>query len=377
MGMRYELNHKPSLRVVEKCDKVKSLNELALLDAKGELPIAHQFIEADKMTSQSSTLAPDFYQNAQDIIANGDPSAVKVWYDFSLTLKEVPLVYKQIYQTLSDRSLPELIPVKDFAPKSDFFFSQVLDGEAVMLNEIKQEGMTSVSLQINAGGYIKSFREMLFDNSLKEATMRDQAARGYRNYLNAVYMNPIVSFTGTVKDTLFDVSCIKTTPKSTMSWFEKNWHIVKAGINRAKKWNVDNQLNAQFVAVMNEETESWFQDATDEVNPDGNKRYPSLTNFMRSRVIYNGASMKDGDKPVVYTGCATGTIFLVPIGVKHFVEFEKVPLTVITDEGLANNLGAKTTVMYDCRGQYASTDGIIRINLIPLLDSANADSPMG
>jgi hypothetical protein len=37
-----------------------------------------------------------------------------------------------------------------------------------------------------------------------------------------------------------------------MSWFEKNWHIVKAGINRAKKWNVDNQLNAQFVAVMNE-----------------------------------------------------------------------------------------------------------------------------
>ena len=51
--MRYELNHKPSLRVVEKCDKVKSLNELALLDAKGELPIAHQFVEADKMTSQS------------------------------------------------------------------------------------------------------------------------------------------------------------------------------------------------------------------------------------------------------------------------------------------------------------------------------------
>ena len=80
--MRYELNHKPSLRVVEKCDKVKSLNELALLDAKGELPIAHQFIEADKMTSQSSTLAPDFYQNAQDILQMARELLLKIWHDF-------------------------------------------------------------------------------------------------------------------------------------------------------------------------------------------------------------------------------------------------------------------------------------------------------
>lgn len=374
--MRFELNHNPSLRVVEKCESVKSFKELLTLEGKGELKADHRFVIANSNTAQS--LAPDFYQNAKDIVANGDPSPVKVWYDLSLTMKEVPLVYKQIYQTLSDPSLPEYIPIKDFAPLSDFFFSQVLDGEAVFLNKIKQEGMTSVSLQINAGGWIKSFREMLFDNSIADANMRDQAARGYRNYLNAVYMNPIVSFTGDLKDTRFDASCIKTTPKSNMSWFEKNWHIVKAGINRSKKWNVDNQLTAQYVAVMNEETESWFQDATDELNPDGNKRYPSLTNFMKNRVIYNGASMKDdADKPVVYSGVATGTILLVPVGVKRFVEFEKVPLTVITDEGMANNLGAKTTVMYDCRGQYASTNGMIRIDLIPLLDTANPDSPMG
>lgn len=373
--MRFELNHNPSLRVVEKCESVKSFKELLTLEGKGELKADHRFVIANSNTAQS--LAPDFYQNAKDIVANGDPSPVKIWYDLSLTMKEVPLVYKQIYQTLSDPSLPEYIPIKDFAPLSDFFFTQVLDGEAVLLNKVKQEGMTSVALQINAGGWIKSFREMLFDNSIADANMRDQAARGYRNYLNAVYMNPIVSFTGELKDTRFDASCIKDTPKSKMSWFEKNWHIVKAGINRSKKWNVDNQLNAQYVAVMNEETESWFQDATDEVNPDGNKRYPSLTNFMKTRVIYNGASMKDGDKPVVYSGVATGTILLVPVGVKHFVEFEKVPLTVITDEGMANNLGAKTTVMYDCRGQYASTNGMIRIDLIPLLDTANTDSPMG
>jgi predicted transcriptional regulator len=379
--MSFELNHKPHVRFItkENAQGAKNFNELLDLERKGEIKakkvVSHKNIIAP--TAQGTTIAPDFYSDIDDLIESGKlPENLRIWFDFTKTLEEVDLVYKRIYQTVSDKSLPETILVKDFAPITDFFFTQVLDGEAVLLNDIQGKGLESINLQINAGGWIKSMREELFGNGMREMNMRDAAARGYRNYLNAIYMNPIVSFAGVQDDTLFNATSIKATPKGTMTWFEKNWHILKAMKNAAAKYKVNEKVTCQYVPVMNEVTASWFEDAVDAIDSSGNKRYPSLMNFFKNVIIYNGATMKDLDKTVVFSGIADGVVMYVPIGCKHFVEFEKIPLTLITDNGLANNLGHKTSVMYDCRGMYATTSGLFKAELVPLSDTNNTDSPL-
>lgn len=373
--MAFELNHIPEIRFLS--DEVKgarSMEEVFAMERKGQVIAKNKAVI--KPTSQAGTLAPDFYDGVKALVDTGVPENLKIWYDFSRSLEQVPLVYKQLYQTLSDRNLPEVIPVKDFAPITDFFFTQVLDGEAVLLNDVEGKGAGIVTLQINAGGWLTSFRESLFGNGVREANMRDSAARGYRHYLNAVYMNPIVSFAGVPNKTLFNASSIKDTPKASMTWFEKNWYILKAMIQASAKYKKENQISCTYVPVMNEVTFSYFVDVADAVNPDGNKRYPSLMNFFRNAVVYNGAHLKDKEGTVIYTGIEDGAILYVPIGCKHFVEFEKLPLTAIADEGLANNLGAKTNVLYDCRGMYATTDGMFKAQVVPLTDTNNADSPM-
>ena len=85
-------------------------------------------------------------------------------------------------------------------------------------------------------------------------------------------------------------------------------------IQASAKYKKKNQISCTYVPVWNEVTASYFIDVADAVSPDGNKRYPSLMNFFRNTVIYNGAHLKDKEGTVIYTGIEDGAILYVPIG---------------------------------------------------------------
>jgi hypothetical protein len=57
---------------------------------------------------------------------------------------------------------------------------------------------------------------------------------------------------------------------------------------------------------------------------------------------------------------------------RGFKELVKQPLTMITDEGRANNLSTKETVWWDCRGIIAQPQTYaFKFKLIPASDTTN------
>lgn len=360
-------NKKNDLMDLEKLVDSQKVQSFKLPD----FPSAHK-----NLSMQGQTLPPDFYNWIKDLAEAGQLPDSQYLLDLTEPQLGVDLVFKKLYRTISNSEFPETIPIKDFM-MSDFFFAQHMDGEAVYMNDFKGGKGQVATLQINAGGWNVSFRDKLFRKEYKSQLARQRAAIGYRHFLNSVYMRPFVEFTGTNGTSAFTQANIKSAIKADMTWFEKNWMLLKTAIDAFNKMCIKNKwYGVKPTLVMNTVTESWFMDVADAVNPDGNKRYPALTAALGNRVVYDGASLLDEDKKVTYSGIADGVILLVAAAGDRYIELEKLPLTLIADEGLANNLGMDTNVLYDCRSMIANTEAIIKITCIPLYGT-DSNSPMG
>lgn len=328
-------------------------------------------LDIPDLMMQGTSLPPDFYKYVDILVKNGVIENAQIMIDLIEPQLEVPLVYKQLYRTIENANFPETMLVKDFTD-SDFFFTQHYDGEPVLMNDLKRGGGDSVSLQINAGGWARSKRDEIFGNGYKDQLMRQKAGVGYRHYLNAIYMQPIVSFNGTkAKKTKFDVSCLKDA--ANLTWFEKNWWIIKAAtdqwarLRKEKLWG-----SVQPVAIMNSVTEIAIKDYAEAIKIADSKRYASLMDLFTSTIIYDGADLMDKDRKVASVGIADNKIILAAPKGNHHIELVRNNLTLITDKGLAANLGSDTNVFWDCRGAISTADDLIEIDVVPLSGGDNS-----
>jgi hypothetical protein len=317
------------------------------------------------MTGQVETLPPDLY----DMLSTLDPTWKPYILDFTKTYAMREKVYGPIYETIQSPDFDETMKIVDFTGFSSFAYTKWNDGAAVYMNNFRGGKTDTTTLQIHAGGYVRTMRDMLFNKRWRQERVARAQAEGYNDFLNHLYMYPIIgaAYTGKSIDVSDDALA------ATDTWWTKNWTIMKLAKDAyfALK-DPNNQPLQTPVLVMNKYTYmTAFSDTLDEIKSSNGTRYSSMRGWWSSIVIYDGATVDLDGKPVTYAAPANGVVYMISPKA-GFKELIKQPLTMVTSPGQANNLSESTNVWWDCRGIIADVDNYgVKMTLIPASDSTN------
>lgn len=295
-----------------------------------------------RISGQADTLPGDIYDNLSTL----DPRWRPFVLDFTKTLATREKVYGSIYETTSSAAFDEVMPIRDFTNNQSMGFSKWEDGEAVFTYDFRDKMLKdTVSLNFFAGAIEKTLRNKLFNKPYLQQTEARAKAQGYIDFLNHLHMYPIIAADYTSK--LVGVANLKK--RSSNTWWENNWQIMKLAKNMyftAKDSN-DQYLKLPIL-VMNKKTYmTSFMDSLDAINIADSKRYESMRNWWGGIVVYDGASVKIGDRNVSYGGCTDNRVIMVSPK-DGFKELIKQDLTLVTKPG--SELALERDIYWTCRG---------------------------
>jgi len=352
-------NVEEEIRIVDSIQEINGSRQMAA--KSGDLDFVGDQI---RLSGQAETLPGDIYDNLSTLETRWRPFVI----DFTRTLAGREKVYQAIYETISSPDLDETMPIRDFTNNQSMAYCEWHDGEAVYTTNFKDEVLKdTVSLKFFAGAIQKTLRNKLFNKLYLQQTEARAQAQGYIDLCNHLYMHPIIAASYTGKHV--EVSMLKK--RSTNSWWENNWQIMKLAKNMyfTAKDSYDQYLSLPIL-VMNKKTYmTSFQDTLDAINIADSKRYDSMRNWWGGIVIYDGATVTISGRKVSYPGPADGRVIMVSPK-DGFKELIKQPLTMVTKPG--TELELERDIWWDCRGIISQpTDYCYDFNLVAVDDTSD------
>lgn len=318
-----------------------------------------------RLSGQTETLPADLYNQLSTL----DPTWRPYILDFTRTIAMREKVYQPIYETMESPDFDETMKIVDFTGFSSFAYTKWIDGAAVLMNTFRGGSSDSVTLQIHAGGYVRTLRDRLFNKRWRQEKVARAQAEGYNDFLNHLYLGPILkaSYSGKTVD-VSDVDAAQAT-----TWWAKNWSIMK--LAKDAYYTAKDPLEQPFdvpVLFMNKATYmTAFSDTLDEISFADGKRYTSMRGWWNGIVVYDGATVDFDGQPVTYPKPADGVVYMISPK-KGFKELVKQPLTMVTSPGDANHLSEQTQVWWDCRGIIcAANDYGVKMTLVMASDTTN------
>lgn len=311
---------------------------------------------------QAETLPADLYDNLSTLDPRWRPFVI----DFTRTALMREKVYGPIYENITSSDLDETMPTRDFTDHNSFAYTEWHDGEAVWTNSLKDDELKgTVSMKIHAGAYERTLRDQMFNKRWRQERLGRAQAQGYNDFLNHLYMYPIIgaSYTGRA----VTVASLKN--KATNKWWEQNWQIMKLAKDMyfTAKDAHDMYLRLPVLVMSKATYMTAFSDTLDAISFADSKRYDSMRGWWAEIVLYDGAQVRFGDRVVTYAGPALGEVFMVSPK-DGFKELVKQPLTMITKPGTELNLDRN--IWWDCRGIIAEpTVYAYKFTLVPASDT--------
>jgi hypothetical protein len=352
-------NVEEEFRIVDSIQEVNGSRQLAAKAGDSD------FVgERVRLSGQAETLPGDIYDNLSTLETRWRPFVI----DFTRTLAGREKVYQAIYETISSPDLDETMPIRDFTNNQSMAYCEWHDGEAVYTTNFKDEVMKdTVSLKFFAGAVQKTLRSKLFGKQYLQATEARAQSQGYIDTLNHLYMYPIIAASYTGKHVA--VTMLKN--RSTNTWWENNWQIMKLSKNMyfTAKDAYDQYLRLPIL-VMNKKTYmTSFQDTLDAINIADSKKYDSMRNWWGGIVIYDGATTYISGKKVTYAGPADNRVIMVSPK-DGFKELVKQPLTMVTKPG--TELELERDIWWACRGIICQpTEYCYDFNLVAVDDTTD------
>lgn len=316
-----------------------------------------------RFAGQAETLPADLYDN----IANFDPRWRPYILDFTRTIAMRERVFSPIYETIESADFDERMATRDFTGSNSFVYTEWQDGEEVWTNRLKPtQAKDSVTMKIHAGAYERTLRDQLFNKLWKQEILARAQGEGYIDFLNHLYMYPIIGASYTGKSVA--VASLKN--KASNTWWEQNWQIMKLAKDMYFTAKDDHKQYLDLpVLVMNKKTYmTAFMDTLDAIEFADGKRYTSMRNWWGQIVIYDGAEVEFGDRVVSYASVSDNEVIMVSPK-RGFKELVKQPLTMVTKPGTELALDRK--IWWDCRGIIADpTQYAYKFTLVPASDTS-------
>lgn len=287
-----------------------------------------------------------------EMIGTGDGAAEfveKTTYDVYTGRENVPLLYKDIYRTISDSNLPKTLTEKEFG-YSQVVFLEHFEGGEVKFGDMTTGPEATVTMRTWAAGIEYSEDMVEYNEYWRLSEVSESFGESYNKLLNHLHLYPIVggSYTttgggiaaqkvaqdaGTAQLVAYDTD-IATTFKNALRVLP---NVSKVLINSA-----DRELILAALAG----------DMYDDLSAAGAKR--KITPDML--VEYDGETVTVGSKEYEYTGVASGFVYFV-VGKRNFREYIKHDLRIDSGDGDLSRLIVDQLVGRARRGVLATLGG--------------------
>lgn len=266
----------------------------------------------------------------------------KVVLDVELGREEVPLLYKSIYQLLSDSAMPRVVDAK-WAVHGTVVFTEHMEGEEIKFGALQVEHGPTARVLTLTGGFEFTKEMKDFNDFFSVEILNRSMGEAHNAKLNDMYLGPIVkyqykaknktSYQGATDDSLW-VGMWKTLNKAQSDARAEKRPATILLASSLDKDNIEMALKGGY--TINGTT------------------YPAVSGI-ESVIYYDGWETQVGKKIYEYKGVDKGKAYLIRPK-RGFKELLKRDLTIESTAADLSRLIESQIVGYAYRGAYAAID---------------------
>lgn len=276
----------------------------------------------------------------------------KVTYDAFSGRENVPLLYKDIYSTLTDANFPKTMTVKEFGPVQTVFLEK-LEGGEVKFGSLGSGPEKTVSFKTWAAGIEYDEDIVEWNQTWRVSDIGVSFGESYNKLLNHLHLNPIIS--GSYVTTGGGLAAQKAKQESTTNGAAQ---LIAYDTSIAKTLTNALQVLPRGSVVLHNSFDAFaLQNAiAGDLMPDltAGPVKKSLSNA--KFIAYDGETVEVGGKTYSYGGVAQGYIYLLAPKV-NFKEYIKHDLRVDSGDGDLSRLVLTQVVGRARRAQVAGLSG--------------------
>jgi hypothetical protein len=282
----------------------------------------------------------------------------KVTYDLYQGREAVPLLYRDVYNTVSDPNFPQTMTAKEFGPVQVVFLQKYEGGE-VKFGTIGPEVEKVVQIVTYAAGLEYDEDILEFNQTWRLSEIGEAFGEAYNKLLNHIHLYPIISGSytttggglagqkaaqeaGTAQLVAWTTN-LETTLRNALTVLPRG---TKMLINSADRFVVEEAIAGSMY---------------DDFSPSLVKRKLSSADIIE----YDGDEVEVGGKTYTYTGVSAGFMYLL-VPKRMFKEYVKHDLRVDSDDGDLSRLILSQVVGRARRGVFAalgSKYGAIKVDI--------------
>ncbi len=265
----------------------------------------------------------------------------KVTLDVELGREKVPLLYKEIYDLISDANLPELLDAK-WAMSGAVIFAEHMEGQEVKFGSLRAEQGPTARIVTYSAAFEYTKQMMEFNRSFEVDILNRAMGEGYNALLNHIHLSPIISFAYKAEN--------KTAYKGKTD--EERWVSIWRTLVEAQS-TAGTAKRQGNILLANSADQTHIEMALKGFSHAGTTYAP--ISGITTVIYYDGYSVKVGKKEYGYSGVPAGKAFLIR-GKRGFKELLKKDLQIEANQGDLTRLVQSQMVGYAFRGVYAAVE---------------------
>ena len=264
----------------------------------------------------------------------------KVVLDVELGREAVQVVYKPIYDLISDSNLPEVLDAK-WALTGAVVFTEMMEGEEVKFGTLQAEYGPVARILTYAAGFEYTKKIKDFNQSFQIEILNKAIGEAYNALCNHLHLSPIISFTYK--------SSNQTAFKGAAG--DPTWLGFYKTINQGLKDAVIAKRPANIL-LTSKANQTDVEMALRGGHQIEGSVYPSISGI-DTVIYYDGWEVTVGKKTYSYPGISTNKAYLIRPK-RGFKELLKQDLQVEASAGDLSRLVEQQIVGYAYRGVYAA-----------------------
>lgn len=274
----------------------------------------------------------------------------KTVLDVEMGREAIPLLYGSIYHTISDASLPQIVPMS-WAQNGAVVFLEHAEGEEIKFGAMQAETSPMAHLTSYAGGFTWTKEAEIFNQLYLIGAFNEAFGRAHNMMLNHIHLAPIAQFDYKAGNTTKPVYIKTDGANGTQSDHNRYLSVretLKAGIR-------DSRLAKRpgTILLANSADQQDIEEALQGAQI-------MATNYgavagIDEIIYYDGDEERVGDRQYEFDGVKQGEAFLIRPQ-RGFKELVKVPLQIEFEGPDLTRLIQNTMVGYTFRGVYAAVE---------------------
>lgn len=348
-----------SQNLIEEAKKIPLQKKTGCFIYKGET----KTFEYDVINGEAETF--EFPSKIGEMIVSSESQAYflkEAYLEIDLGKNQHPIVYKSLYDTITDSNFPEVFKAM-WMQEGRVVFLQHFEGQEVKFGTRDAEEGDTATIVCYTAGFEYTEDMVLYNKTFDMQMLNKAMGVAYNALLNHIHLYPIISYTYTAANqtaasTNFNTPAFPDWDDYTRQVMNLRMTLIQA----VKDTRADDPSRIATKLLINSSNEQLVADALGGLQVAGN--FPNKVSGIDEVISYNGTSITVGSQTYTYTGVGTGVAYLIEPK-KFLKELIKHDLLVDAGDADLSRLVEKQIVARSRRGVYAGVARSVQEVTIP------------